>query len=106
MRISSILALIIALLTLLFAAQNSALIIVRLGTFTFQASLALVVVVTLGLGFLVGLLVSLPATLKRGWTATRRKKTIGELEQELNHQRQIIADQKRRIEFLEQNLPQ
>lgn len=106
MRFPSILALIIAILTLLFAAQNSALIAVRLGIFTFQASLALVVVVTLGLGFLVGLLVSLPVTLKRGWTATRRKKTINELEQELSHQRQIVADQKRRIEFLEQNLPQ
>lgn len=106
MRISLISAISIALLTLLFAAQNSAFITIRLFIWTFEASLALVVVVTLGLGGIIGLLVSLPAALRRGWTSSKRKRTIQELEQELHRQMQLVTDQKRRIEFLEQNLPQ
>ena len=106
MRVSLVLAISISLLTLLFAAQNSAFITVRLVFWVFEASLALVVVVTLGLGLMVGLLVSLPATLRRGWTSSQRKRTIQELEKELQEQMQLITDQKRRIEFLEKNLPQ
>ncbi|MCM1982512.1 LapA family protein [Lyngbya confervoides] len=106
MRFSLIVALIIALLTLIFAYQNAALVVVSLGTWQFQASLAAIALLTLFLGFVMGLLVSLPAIMRRGWKSSRRKQTIQELEQALDRQQQTIADQKRRIEFLERNLPQ
>ncbi|MEO0373812.1 MAG: LapA family protein [Cyanobacteria bacterium P01_A01_bin.17] len=106
MRTSLIQSLIIALLAIIFAFQNPVVLVIRFGIWAVQASLAFILLFTLAVGFLVGLLVSMPAILKRGWKSSKRKHTIQELEQELHQQTQLAADQKRRIEFLEQNLPQ
>lgn len=106
MRISLIVAFIIAFFAIIFAYQNSMVITVSLGVWTLKASLAIIVLLTLVLGFIIGLLVSVPAILRRGVTASRRQKTIHDLEQELSRQTEVIGEQKRRIEFLEKNLPQ
>jgi uncharacterized integral membrane protein len=105
MRTSLILAQIIALFAVIFALQNSTVIIVNFGIWAMQASLAFVLLLALAVGFIVGLLVSMPAIVKRGWKSSQHQRTIQELEQELLQQTQVIADQKRRIEFLEQHLP-
>lgn len=106
MRASLILALIIALLAIIFAFQNPTIIVINFGIWAVQASLAFVLLLTLASGFLIGLLVSLPAIIKRGWKSSKRKRTIQELEDELHQKTKLAADQKRRIEFLEENLPQ
>ncbi|MGB7417459.1 MAG: LapA family protein [Thermosynechococcaceae cyanobacterium] len=106
MRASLILALIIAVLATVFAFQNAIVIPVSFGIWSIRASLAFLLLLTLAVGFIVGLLVSMPAIIKRGLKSSKRKRNIQELEQELGRQTQIAADQKRRIEFLEQNLPQ
>lgn len=106
MRASLILALIIALLAILFAFQNPIVVVIRFGIWAVQASLVVILLLTLAVGFIVGLLVSMPAIVKRSWASSKQKRTIQELEQELHQQTQLAADQKRRIEFLEQNLPQ
>jgi lipopolysaccharide assembly protein A len=106
MRTSLILALIIALLAIVFAFQNPVVLVIRFGIWAVQASLAFILLLALAIGFVVGLLVSLPAIMKRGWKSSQQKSTIQNLEQELHQQTQLVADQKRRIEFLEQNLPQ
>jgi lipopolysaccharide assembly protein A len=106
MRTSLILALIIALLAIVFAFQNPVVLVIRFGIWAVQASLAFILLLALAIGFVVGLLVSLPAIMKRGWKSSKQKSTIQNLEQELHQQTQLVADQKRRIEFLEQNLPQ
>ncbi len=106
MRTSLILALIISLLAIIFAFQNPVVLVIRFGIWAVQASLAFILLFTLAIGFIVGLLVSMPAIVKRSWKSSQRKRTIQELEQELHEQTQLAADQKRRIEYLEQNLPQ
>ncbi len=106
MRTSLILALVLALFAIIFAFQNPIVIVIRFGLWAFQASLVFILLLTLVVGFIVGLLISMPAIVKRTWMSSKRKRTIEELEEELHQQTQLVEDQKRRIEFLEQNLPQ
>lgn len=104
MRIFLILALFIAGLAMGFALQNSWIVTISFAVWQVQASLALILIVTLAIGILIGLLVSMPILLKRGWQSTGRKRAIAALDDDLRQKNQLIADQKRRIDYLESNL--
>ena len=105
MRLFLFLAIAIAVLTILFALQNADPVLIHFGIWVVESPLALILLITLGIGFVVGLLVSMPAILARGWKSSSRKRTIQALEDELIEKEQQLADQKKRIEFLEHNLP-
>lgn len=70
MPILVIFALIISLIAILFALQNSYTIPVSFLVWQFDGSLALVLLLTLALGVVIGLLVSIPTILKRGWKSS------------------------------------
>lgn len=96
MRLYIISALAIAFGAISFALQNNNLVTIRFLMWDYRQSLAIVLLVTLALGVCVGLLVSIPAILRRGWQVSRlEKQTIG-LESEVQTQVQTIqaADQK------------
>jgi lipopolysaccharide assembly protein A len=78
-----IVALGLAILTVIFALQNSIPVGVTFLGWKFEGSLALVLMVTFALGVLVSLLVSIPAIIKRRSAISNQKKKIEELENRL-----------------------
>ena len=71
-----VLALLIALLTVVFALQNITPVTVGLFAWSFEGSLALVVLVALTVGALVGILASLPAVLRARREAAHLRREI------------------------------
>lgn len=83
-----ILGVIIAILAILFAFQNATVIAISLGAWQFEESLAIVLLITLGLGIIISLLLSIPTIIKRGWINSRQKNKIVDLEEQVNYKKQ------------------
>lgn len=80
LRLSLILAMIIAVLAVIFALQNSVPIVINFLPWEFQGSLALILLITLVLGVLIGLLVSVPSIFRRSRRISHQTKIIEDLE--------------------------
>ena len=78
-----ILGLVIAIVAILFAFQNATIVAINFGFWQFKESLAIILLITLGLGIIISLLLSIPTIIKRGWETSRQKKKILALEAEL-----------------------
>ena len=92
-----IIGLMMAVLAVLFAFQNADIVTISFGVWEFKQSLAIVLIVTLGLGIIISLLLSLPTILKRGWQNTRYKKKITDLEAQLESQNKASLQQQQQI---------
>ena len=92
-----IIGLVMAVLAVLFAFQNADIVTISFGVWEFKQSLAIVLIVTLGLGIIISLLLSLPTILKRGWQNTRYKKKIADLEAQLESQNKANLQQQQQI---------
>ncbi|MCH7952098.1 LapA family protein [Patescibacteria group bacterium] len=79
MSISFIGALIIATISVIFAVQNAVPITVKLLFWKFEASLAIVLVITFILGLLMGILTFVPGRIKKGIGTLKQKKKRAEL---------------------------
>ncbi len=80
MQLMTILAMLTAALGVLFALQNHESVAVSLFVWQFEASLAIVLLLTLAAGgFIVGLM-STPSTLRRQWEIRQQQKRIEALE--------------------------
>ena len=96
MQVFLLIALVIALIGVMFALQNIVPVTVAFLTWTWEGSLALVLFVALLGGALVSFLASVPALVKGRWTANGLRRRIGALEAELDSQRlKLEAAQKR-----------
>ncbi len=104
MRLFLISASIIALLAIVFALQNAVPIEIAFAIWRLEESLALVLLLTLTVGFIVGLLVSMPTITKRQWKISNQKRRIVELEKKLNENVEQISSQRKRINYLERNI--
>ena len=98
-----ILGLIIAIIAILFAFQNSALIVISFGAWQFEESLAIVLLITLGIGIIISLLLSLPTIIKRGWITSRQKNKITELQEQVSYQKQEFVKQLEYGKYLKKN---
>ena len=76
-------ALVVAFFAIIFALQNAAPVAVTLGIWEFEASLAIILLVTLAIGFFVGLCVALPSLIRRNLRISRQKKQVAQLQSEL-----------------------
>jgi len=65
MRFALVLSLVLAILAVVFALQNPASMDVNLGPFVVNGSTALILMVTFGIGVIVGLLAAAPSLVKR-----------------------------------------
>lgn len=101
MPILVIFALVISLLAILFALQNASSIFINFLVWRFYGSLALILLLTLALGVIIGLLVTIPSILKRGWLSSRRKHQLSQLEEEYQGQAQDASSQKKRLELMQ-----
>lgn len=90
MLIFLVVALLIAILAVIFALQNPANVTVTLLAWKFESSLALVLLLTLALGVLLGLLASVSAVIKRSWTISSQKKKIVQLEKSLEEKSETV----------------
>lgn len=97
MQLGLIVGILCAIGAVVFAMQNIAVVTVTLGFWTFQGSLALVLLVTLGLGALIAGLVSSPAMIRRQWA-------IGQLSRQAADLERRLAEEARRGEELRREL--
>ncbi|MEL7522124.1 MAG: LapA family protein [Cyanobacteria bacterium J06553_1] len=96
-------AIVIAFLAIAFALQNNQLVAINLLIWNYQGSLAIVLLSTLAIGVLIGLLVLLPALIKRGWRVSRAKRQTAELENQLATRSQALETQISNAERLRQS---
>lgn len=85
-------ALLIAAVAILFAAQNNDPAIVSFLFWEIQSSLAFILVASLLAGALISFFVSLPTNLKVRWMLRNQKKKITELETALNEQKTRVTE--------------
>jgi uncharacterized integral membrane protein len=83
MQLGLIVGIVFAIIAALFAMQNITSVTVTVGFWSFEGSLALVLLVTLGLGALIAGLVSSPAMIRRQWNVTRLGRQVADLEHKL-----------------------
>lgn len=83
MRIYLILALILAIIVTIFAVQNIDPVNVSFLTFELNGSLALVLLITLTVGILIGILVSAPSSLRRRREISGLRKSMRKMEVDL-----------------------
>lgn len=96
-------AIIIAFLAIAFALQNNIILGINLLVWQYQGSLAIVLLSTLAIGFLIGLLVLLPALLKRGFRISRAQRRTSDLEEQVQERDRRIGTEVSNAERLRQS---
>jgi uncharacterized integral membrane protein len=91
MRIFLLFALLIALIAVIFALQNTQVVSINFLMWTFQSSIALEMIVTLIAGVLVGILAMLPASIRNRLQISNKKKEKAGLETLLSQAQQQVA---------------
>ena len=77
-----VIVLLVAILAVLFAAQNSATVAITFFNWSTSGSLSLVLIITLSLGILIGVLVMAPSVFKRAFQSSGLKRRVRRLEKE------------------------
>ncbi len=90
-----IIALVIAVLAVVFALQNSMLVTISFFHWTVSGSLSLVLLATLAIGVLIGLLVLVPSLLKKTFKSSSQRKRIDALENEVNKHKAKVAERQK-----------
>jgi uncharacterized integral membrane protein len=99
-----IIALAIAIVAVIFALQNVTMVTVSFFTLTLHSSLALVVLVTLAAGVLIGFLATLPGWVRGVWTTTSQRRKLGSLEEERNALKQKAEEMEKAAKDLQDKL--
>lgn len=81
MQLLLILGIVFAILAVLFAVQNHLPVTVHLAVWSFESTLAVVLLAALGLGVLIAALLSTPSVIRRQWSETRLRRQIALLEE-------------------------
>ncbi len=104
MQIFIILALIIAIVAVVFALQNLATVTVTFLVWHINGSLALVLLVTLMVGVLISLLASLPGLVRGKMSASGQKKKLSAIEIERNTYKQRAEAAEKDVRVLEDQI--
>ena len=87
-----IVALVIAIVAVIFALQNTMTITISFLAWEVTGSLSLVLLITLAIGVVIGLLVLSPSAIKSTLTASSTRKRVGSLEKELDEHKARVAE--------------
>jgi len=98
MQLAVILGIVIAVIGVAFAMQNSIPVTVVFLLWRFEGSLAVIVIASIALGALAIALVSMPAALRSRWTISRQGREIAALKQTSANLRSRVAELERRSE--------
>ena len=82
MQLLLILGIALAIAAVAFALQNNSTVTVTLGLWSFDSSLAMVLLLATGIGAVIAVLLSWPSMLKNIWTSARLRRQITRLEAE------------------------
>jgi len=88
---ASILAVIFAILAVIFASQNTAVVTLSFYGYSLQGSLASIMLTSVGLGLIIGMLILVPGAIKRGLELRSQRRKLGGLEKTLEEQNDKIA---------------
>jgi GGDEF domain-containing protein/uncharacterized integral membrane protein len=102
MQFLVILALAIALFAVLFAIQNTDFVTINLFTLTLQERLALVLLITLAVGVVIGLLVSIPALIRRSMRVSAVRRELEEMGWRFQEKDKEIASHQQKTEVIRQ----
>ncbi len=100
MQLMLIVGIVFAIGAVFFALQNTANVVVTLALWHFEGSLAVVLLVALGLGVLITALLSSPSVIRRQWANSRLRRQVADLERELASEQQRNRDYAAEIERL------
>lgn len=100
-----ILALVIAVIAVIFALQNTAAVSVSFFVWQFNQSLALVLLLAAFVGVIIGLLTILPGSIKTRWQLAARNKKIASLEKEIEELKQKLTSAEQRLQALQLTPP-
>ena len=91
MLFALIVALILAILAVFFALENTMVVTVSFFGYAIDGTLALFILIALAVGALVGVLVMIPGRIKSGLSNARHRKKIGTLEANLEEQKTKVS---------------
>lgn len=77
-----VIVLLVAILAVIFAAQNSAMVAITFFSWSTSGSLSLVLILTLSLGILIGVLVMAPSVFRRAFQSSGLRRRVRRLEKE------------------------
>ena len=83
MQLMLILGIAFAIGAVVFALQNNGLVVVTLALWSFEGSLAVVLLLALGLGVLITALLTTPTMIRAQWTAQRLRRQLASLERQV-----------------------
>ena len=86
-----ILALAIAIVSVFFALENTMIVTVSFFGYVVDGSLALFILIAMGVGALLGILIMIPGRIKSGLSNARHRKKIGTLETSLEEHKNKLA---------------
>ena len=101
MIFSLILALVFAVIAVIFALGNTAVVTVSFLSWSIDGSLALVLLISVAIGILIGVLLMTPGTIKRNLALSGQKKKLKTTEQELDERKQELDQHKSKVTELE-----
>jgi putative membrane protein len=84
MQLMLIAGIVFAIGAVVFALQNNVLVVVTLAIWTFEGSLAVVLLTALGLGVLITCLLSTPAVIRGQWASRRLRRQLADLERQVS----------------------
>ena len=87
-----IFALVIAVIAVIFALQNTMIVTISFLAWKITGSLSLVLLATLAIGAVIGLLVLAPSTIKHALASSGHRKRVGSLEKELDEHKAKVAE--------------
>lgn len=106
MVILLIIALLIAILAIVFALQNTAAVTITFLVWTFQGSLALVMILALVAGVLIAFFALLPSSIRLRLRASSHKRDKSDLESSLEVCRQEVESLRKRLEESKESPPE
>jgi uncharacterized integral membrane protein len=98
MVLALILALIIAIIAVIFALENTMMVTVSFFGYAVDGSLALFILIAVGVGVLIGVLIMSPGRIKSGLSNARNRKKIGTLEASLDEHKTKLAAMEKLVE--------
>src|SRR5512133_3546914 len=104
MQIFIMVALVIAIIAVIFALQNMTAVTVSFLFWSINGSLALVLLVTLAVGVLISVLASLPGLVYGKWTTSGNKRRLANLEAERSMYQQKAEAAEKDVRALEEQI--
>jgi uncharacterized integral membrane protein len=104
MQIYLLIALVIAIIAVIFALQNMAAVTISFLFWSIKGSLALVLLVSLTAGVLISSLVSIPGFIGGKWTTSSQRRKLANIENERNLYKQRAETAEKEVKDLEEQL--